>query len=129
MRKQINTNWRQKSCMIGCMMLAMFYSSPMYAFPVQEKASVLECAVSSEQFVTSARKINPTTIEVLFSDNRRMTLDFYGANIFRVFQDNSGRIIRDPQAKPEAQILVDNPRKALSRLELEENDDFVFLTT
>ena len=72
MRKQINTNWRQKSCMIGCMMLAMFYSSPMYAFPVQEKASVLECAVSSGQFVTSARKINPTTIEVLFSNNRRL---------------------------------------------------------
>lgn len=126
MRKQTKMSQR---CIFGCMMLAISHLSPMYAFPVQEKASVLECAVSSGQFVTSARKINPTTIEVLFSDNRRMTLDFYGANIFRVFQDNSGRIIRDPQAKPEAQILVDNPRKELSRLELEENDDFVFLTT
>ena len=79
--------------------------------------------------VVSARKINPTTVEILFSNNRRMTLDFYGENIFRVFQDNSGKVIREPQAKPEAQILVDNPRKELSQLELEENDDFVFLTT
>ena len=126
MRKQTKMSQR---CIFGCMMLAISHLSPMHAFPVQEKASVPECAVSSGQFVTSARKINSTTIEVLFSGNRRMTLDFYGANIFRVFQDNSGRIIREPQAKPEAQILVDNPRKALSRLELEENDDFVFLTT
>ena len=43
--------------------------------------------------VVSARKINPTTVEILFSNNRRMTLDFYGENIFRVFQDNSGKVI------------------------------------
>lgn len=79
--------------------------------------------------VVSARKINPTTVEILFSNNQRMTLDFYDENIFRVFQDNSGKVIRDPQAKPEAQILVDNPRKAVSKLDLEENADFVFLTT
>ena len=126
MRKQIKMSRR---CVLGCMMLAISHLSPMYAFPVQEKASTFECAVSSRQFITSARKINPTTVEILLPNNQRMSFDFYGENIFRVFQDNSGRIIRDPQAKPEAQILVDNPRKALSKLELEENNDFVFLTT
>lgn len=79
--------------------------------------------------VVSARKINLTTVEILLSNSQRMTLDFYGENIFRVFQDHSGRVIRDPQAKPVAQILVDNPRKAVSKLDLEENADFVFLTT
>ena len=48
-----------------------------------------------------------------------MTLDFYGDNIFRVFQDNAGGIIRNPEAKPEAQILVDNPRMSLSKLDIE----------
>ena len=43
-----------------------------------------------------------------------MTIDFYGENIFRVFQDNSGGIIRGPEAKPEAQILVDQPRRKVS---------------
>ena len=79
--------------------------------------------------IASIRRINPTTVEILFPNSQRMTLDFYGENIFRVFQDNSGSVIRDPQAKPAAQILVDNPRKAVSKLDLEENTDFVFLTT
>ena len=62
--------------------------------------------------VTDARKINPTTVEVKYADGRTMTLDFYGSNIFRLFQDNSGGILRDPKATPEAQILVNNARRA-----------------
>lgn len=50
--------------------------------------------------IASIRRINPTTVEILFPNSQRMTLDFYGENIFRVFQDNSGSVIRDPQAKP-----------------------------
>ena len=52
--------------------------------------------------IVGAKKINPTTVEILFPNSQRMTLDFYGENIFRVFQDNSGSVIRDPQAKPAA---------------------------
>ena len=47
--------------------------------------------------IVGAKKINPTTVEILFPNSQRMTLDFYGENIFRVFQDNSGSVIRDPQ--------------------------------
>ena len=63
------------------------------------------------------RRSNPTTVDVIFG-NERMTFDFYGDNIFRLFQDNNGGIIRDPEAKPEAQILVDNPRRKVSKLEV-----------
>ncbi len=45
--------------------------------------------------ITEARLINPTTVEVLFANNQRMTIDFYGENIFRLFQDNSVGIIRN----------------------------------
>lgn len=76
-----------------------------------------------------ARKINPTTIEILFDNNQRMIMDFYGENIFRVFQDNLGGIVRDPKAKPEAKILVDNPRRSLSKLELNESAEFITVTT
>ncbi len=61
--------------------------------------------------VKEVRKINPTTVEAVFMDGRLMTFDFYGENIFRLFHDPNGGIVRDPQATPPAQILVDNPRR------------------
>lgn len=114
--------------MFGCMMLAMSCLSPLYASPVRENVTTVGSTVASGRIV-GAKQINPTAVEVIFSDNRRMTLDFYGENIFRVFQDNQGGIVRAPQAKPMAQILVDNPRKALAVLRLEEDNSFVTLTT
>ncbi|MDL2247179.1 discoidin domain-containing protein [Bacteroides sp. OttesenSCG-928-J23] len=82
-----------------------------------------------ERKIVAAKQINPTTVDILLSDNWRMTIDFYGENIFRVFQDNSGGIIRHPEAKPEAQILVDNPRKELSKLEISQDSKTVTLAT
>ncbi len=86
-------------------------------------------ANQSTQKAVSAQKINPTTIEVLLSDNQRITFDFYGENIFRLFQDNSGGILREPEAKPEAKILVDNPRKAISTLNLTEDKNTITIAT
>ena len=73
-------------------------------------------------------KINPTTVEVAFGDER-MTLDFYGDNIFRMFQDNTGGVIRDPEARPEARILVENPRRKVSALDVEDKADAVVVST
>lgn len=56
------------------------------------------------------RKINPTTAEVLFDNGNICTIDFYSEDIFRIFQDNAGGIVRDPQAMPPARILVEDPR-------------------
>ena len=47
--------------------------------------------------IVGAKKINPTTVEILFPNSQRMTLDFYGENIFRVFQDK-----RDPGSSSKA---------------------------
>ena len=58
-----------------------------------------------------------------------MTFDFYGENIFRVFQDNDGGIIRDPEAKPEAQILVNNPRNTVSTLDLHDGGNLLSIST
>ena len=58
-----------------------------------------------------------------------MTFDFYGENIFRIFQDNNGGIIRDPEAKPEAQILVDNPRKPIAPLTVKEDGNIISIST
>lgn len=82
-----------------------------------------------ETLIVDVVKINPTTVDILFSNHQRMTLDFYGENIFRVFQDNSGGMLRDPEAKPEAKILVDQPRRGVSQLDIKNNGDFFSITS
>ncbi|TKC09930.1 DUF5110 domain-containing protein [Pedobacter polaris] len=84
---------------------------------------------SQDTKVINARKINSTTVEVLLSDNQRLTVDFYGENIFRLFQDNNGGVIRDPEAKPTAQILVKNPRKPVSILTVKDENGQIFIST
>ena len=73
--------------------------------------------------VVAVEQINPTTVELCLSNAQRVTLDFYGDNIFRVFRDTKDGCVRDPQPMkgyPDAQILVDNPRKELSSLTVSE---------
>jgi hypothetical protein len=86
-------------------------------------------AIQNEYKIIGAEKINTTAIEVKFVGNQRMTFDFYGDNIFRIFQDNSDGIIRNPEAIPAAQILVDSPRRAVKGLKLTENSTAISLIT
>lgn len=106
------------------------------ATPFRRIAAMLSCMVCmmawqpshAQMSEVSAVKINPTTVEVAFGDER-MTLDFYGDNIFRMFQDNTGGVIRDPEARPEARILVENPRRKVSALDVEDKADAVVVST
>lgn len=106
------------------------------ATPIRRIAAMLSCMVCmmawqpshAQMSEVSAVKINPTTVDVVFGDER-MTLDFYGDNIFRLFQDNTGGVIRDPEARPEARILVENPRRKVSALDVENKADAVVVST
>lgn len=106
------------------------------ATPIRRIATMLSCMVCmmslqpshAQTSEVSAVKINPTTVDVVFGDER-MTLDFYGDNIFRLFQDNTGGVIRDPEARPEARILVENPRRKVSALDVEDKADAVVVST
>lgn len=82
-----------------------------------------------ESRITKIQKINPTTIEILDDAGNRLTLDFYGENIFRLFEDPTGGIIRNPEAKPEAQILVDNPRMDVGNIEIGDSGNNVTVET
>ena len=86
-------------------------------------------ARQTEVTISSASVLNPSAVEVVFSNHQRMTLDFYGENIFRMFQDNMGGIVRDPQASPEARILVDRPRKEVGELSLTDKDGVITVST
>ena len=126
MSNAIGTLKKRKAILLTLLLPLMFSSSPTQAI---ERTTTASEVTQNNPGILRAQQINPTTIEVLLSNNQRMTFDFYGDNIFRLFQDNNGGILRDPEAKPEAQILVDNPRKPVSTLNVSENGQTVTITT
>ncbi|PTN07288.1 TIM-barrel domain-containing protein [Mangrovibacterium marinum] len=96
----------------------LFFSSSL-AFAQDETTA--KTGSGQEQIeVLTARKTNSTTVEIEFSNQQKMVIDFYGDNIFRMFQDPRGKGLRAPQAEPPAEILVQNPRKAVLELQLKD---------
>ena len=59
---------------------------------------VSAAVVTADDSVKDIRQINASAVEVLYRDGHRLTIDFYSDNIFRLFQDNHGGIVRDPAA-------------------------------
>lgn len=94
-------------------------------------SALLSLGLSAAQAakVSLVRQINPTTVEVLYDNGQQLTIDFYGPNIFRLFQDNSGGVIRDPQSNPPAKILVDNARRTVGNINIQSDDSKSTVTT
>ncbi len=67
------------------------------------------CVASSVSGQT--KRLNKTAAQVILENGHVVYVDFYGPNIFRLFCDPAGGILRDPVARPEASILVDQPRR------------------
>lgn len=86
-------------------------------------------AEANQPAVTAIQKLNPTVVDILVEKDKRMTVDFYGDDIFRIFRDDKGGIVRDPEATPEAKILTSNPRRPVTRLDVEEKGDLLTITT
>ena len=103
--------------------------APITMHALCKKTNLSQVVSHHQPAITSARMINLTTVEVLRSDTTLLNIDFYGANIFRMFQDNSGGIIRDPQASPEAQILVNSPRRQAGQITLSDKNGTIDIAT
>ena len=126
--KRLMANRKQKQAiLIALAMPLMFSPAPLRA--ANGISDPVTAIAQQAQTIVGVQRINPTTVDVVFSNNQRMTFDFYGDNIFRMFQDTSGGILRDPQAKPEAQILVNNPRRPVSKLDIMDENGPVTITT
>ena len=107
---------QKKKCLVGLLLFAI---------------STIPIGAQNDKVakIIKAEKINPTTVELVEEGGKRITLDFYGENIFRYFKDSNGGILKDPEAKPEAQILVNNPRKSLTDLSINDNGSTVVVST
>lgn len=124
--KITNPKNQPKRVVLACAFFLI--ASPFFASaqPATQKSNQVAQKITK---VLSAKKINTTTVELLLSDNQRLTLDFYGDNIFRLFEDPTGGFIRDPEAKPEAKILVENPRRPVSKLDIKDENSQLFIST
>lgn len=92
-------------------------------------ASAAASTTPAQSPIKSAAKINPTTVELTYADGKQLTIDFYGDNIFRLFRDDNGGVVRDPQATPAAKILVDDARRAPMAVDLRQNDKAITVAT
>ena len=79
--------------------------------------------------ISKAEKINPTTVEITYADGKRLTMDFYGENIFRLFRDDKGGIVRDPQATPPATILANSARRATMGVDVQTDNATIQIAT
>lgn len=126
MRKK-NLNLTPKTTvLVATLACPLLFPPAANAAPSNEQAALVSQQAPA---ILGAKYINPTSIEVRLAGNNRITFDFYGDNIVRLFQDNNGGIIRNPKATPEAEILVQNPRKAVNELNLEDGNQAVVMTT
>ena len=78
--------------------------------------------------VKQVRQLNDQAVEVVYNDGKTMTIDFYGPTVFRLFRDDQGGILRNPEAMPSAEILVANARRK-AKVEVTTNDADIVVTT
>lgn len=100
----------------------------MQKFRLFAAASLLAGTGIAMSAATGATRIGRSAVEVKFDNAPSMIIDFYGPNIFRVFQDPKAGALRDPEATPPAQILTDNPRKDTGEITVTQNGDVVIAT-
>ena len=111
----------------GAVVLALAVP-PMMSFAAMPAAPSTGIEQPAQQ-VTGVKKTGATTAEVTLANGQRLLLDFYGDNIVRLFRDPKGGAVRDPEAKPEAKILVAQPRKEIAGLTVgEQNGGFTLST-
>ena len=104
-------------------------AAPIGFTPTEQTAQLNATSGDIAFVIKKARKVNAHTVELTDAQNRKITVDFYGNNIFRIYQDPAGSAPHNPEAKPAADILVEQPRKQVARLELQQNDQNCTLTT
>src|SRR5690606_2905795 len=112
--------YRNKQKLFWALVLSLLFSTASSVSTFVAAETLKQQTQEDSVRVESVQKINPTTVQVKFSNNQLLLVDFYADNIFRLFQDNKSAVVRDPQAEPAAQILVNNPRKKLHNFEVSE---------
>ena len=110
---------------IPLIVLSLFLSMQSGDINAQSPSVKPDASIRIEQ----VRKQNAQTAEIFFTNGQKMILDFYGENIFRMYQNNNLNVLADPQADPPARILVENSRKSIGKLEITTDNASVSILT
>ncbi|WP_276484606.1 TIM-barrel domain-containing protein [Paraflavitalea pollutisoli] len=100
------------SSLLATTLLATFHQPATGQVPTQITGSTPAATVQ----MLSATKINATTVDIRYANQKHVLIDFYGDNLFRLLYDSTDRDFRDPAATPAANILVEQPRKKVAAL-------------
>ena len=69
-------------------------------------------------------------VMIVYKNGSKKLLQFYGPNIFRVYQDKDGStVLRDPKAEPPAEILVSDAKRGAGKVDVKVNGEDVVITT
>lgn len=90
---------------------------------------IVQMQTNSKNAINKAIKLNPTTVEITYTNGKMLTIDFYGENIFRLFRDDNGGIVRDPVATPPANILVSSARRSVMSLNVKDGSESIVVST
>lgn len=114
----------RKTYLSALMVCALIAGAAATATASTAKSVATPANIAAENTAKPVRisQCNNYAVEVYYDNGTMFTLDFYGKNIFRLFQDNTGGIIRPPKAEPEAEILVKTPRRTGFKLEIQTTD-------
>lgn len=111
---------------------AIVFALPLSSFGINRAQGISNNTTETTQNsvrIVDAKKLNSTTVEIVFSNQQKMLLDFYNNNIVRLFQDNSGNGLRDPQAQPEAKILLPNAKRTVAKLDVSTTGNTLTVST
>ena len=118
---------------LACALPLMAAAAGFLMAPLPSHAQATQAVTTSSTpqaaSIARAKLINPTTVQVDYSDGHILYIDFYGDNIFRLFRDDNGGIIRDPEATPPAKILVSSARRATLGVKVREDNSNVVIET
>ncbi|MCR5130849.1 MAG: discoidin domain-containing protein [Prevotella sp.] len=84
-------------------------------------ATCLVISAADKPTIKRVQQLNRQAVEVIDNEGHVTLLDFYGPKIFRMFRDDQGGILRNPEATPPAEILVRDARQDV-KVSVEEAD-------
>ena len=103
----------KRACIAVAVALLPGAGGALCAAAATDAPGAVQTARAASDAISKAELINPTSVKITYADGHTLLVDFYGDNIFRLFRDDAGGDVRNPQAQPPADILVQSPRHDL----------------
>ncbi|MBO4730594.1 MAG: DUF5110 domain-containing protein [Bacteroidaceae bacterium] len=101
-----------------------------YALLLLVTALLMNVVAQADGIVNAGLTQADDLVMIEYKDGGKKLLQFYGPNIFRVFQTMDGStVLRDPVAEPPAEILVADAKKNTGKIDVKAEGDDIIIST